>query len=166
MGVTAVRRDKLCEETIRTYYNPIYRHCLCMLKNDVFAAEDCTQTVFTLLVEKKDTLNFHQNIRGWLYAAADRICKDHMRKEQKRLSMLVCSLDEGMEFPDQTDFAEQDSVFDVLTKEEYRLIETYYETQYGERLKLAESLGLTPSQLVKKIHAIRHKLKIRMSADA
>ena len=73
---------KLCENAAEKYHQAIYRYCLGLLNGDVSAAEDCTQEVFLLLLEKKDSLDFDVNIRGWLYASANRIVKDYLKQER------------------------------------------------------------------------------------
>ena len=50
-------------------------------------------------------------------------------------------------------------MLDCLSDEELQLLKAYYSEQYGERMLLAEKLGMTHSQLGKKIYAIRQKLK-------
>lgn len=154
-----MRKYRLCEKAAQKYYQAVFRHCLYLLGNDVLAAEDCTQDVFALLLKKKDTLDFDQNIRGWLYAAADRICKDYLKRESRRKSILVNNLEELKDIPVMTPFSDSDSVFDILTDDEYQLLTAYYTEEYGKRSKLATAYGVTPVQLTKKIHSIRKKLK-------
>ena len=112
-----------------------------------------------LMIQKKDTLDFEQNIRGWLYATADRICKDYRKREMKRTALITPSLDEITEIPDPNSPIEPDAMLDCLSDEELQLLKAYYSEQYGERMLLAEKLGMTHSQLGKKIYAIRQKLK-------
>ena len=154
------RRD-LCDDAIKQYYPAIFRYCLGLLNGNVNAAEDCTQDVFLLLV-KKDAINeldFSRNIRGWLYAAAQRICKEYLKCLAKQKEAVPFSLDEIRELPAPDEDNGADLVFDALTEDEYQLLTTYYTEQYGKRMQLARSLGLTPAQLSKKISAIRKKLK-------
>lgn len=151
--------NALCEETAERYYRAIYLYCLQLLNQDVLAAEDCTQDVFVLMIQKKDTLDFDQNIRGWLYATADRICKDYRKREMKRTALITPSLDEITDIPDPNSPIEPDAMLDCLSDEELQLLKAYYSEQYGERMLLAEKLGMTHSQLGKKIYAIRQKLK-------
>ena len=80
--------DKLCEDAIKMYYRSILRYCLQLLGQDMHSADDCTQETFLLFWEKRNELDFNDNIRGWLYAAADRICRDYRKKEAKRLSII------------------------------------------------------------------------------
>ena len=129
------------------------------MEYDVFAAEECTQDVFALLVEKQNILNLDRNIRGWLHAAADRICKDYRKKNAKRMTQLVSDPAAYEQIPDERQFPDAESIFDVLTEEEYHLLEAYYSEEYGCRGKLAATLGMSQRQLSKRIIAIRKKLK-------
>ncbi len=151
--------DALCDEFVKKNYRPIYLYCLHLLNQDVLAAEDCTQDVFLLMIQKKDTLDFEKNIRGWLYATADRICKDYRKREMKRTTLIIASLDEIADIPDQNSPIDSDAMLDCLSDEELQLLKAYYSEQYGERMLLAEKHGMTHSQLGKKIYAIRQKLK-------
>ena len=154
-----MKKDTLCEEAAERYYRAIYLYCLQLLNQDVLAAEDCTQDVFALMIQKKDTLDFYQNIRGWLYATADRICKDYRKREMKRTSLITASLDEITDIPDPDSPIDSDTILDCLSDEEVQLLKEYYSEQYGVRMLLAEKCGMTHSQLGKKIYAIRQKLK-------
>lgn len=111
---------------------------------------------------KKDTLNevdFNRNIRGWLYAAAQRICKDYLKRLAKLKEAVPFSLEEIKELPAPEEDSGANLIFEALTDEEYRLLSEYYTEQYGSRMKLAQHMNLSPAQLAKKIAAIRRKLK-------
>lgn len=154
-----MRNDKLCEAAAEKYYRCIYLYCLSLLNNDILAAEDCTQDVFALLVQKKDKLDFHDNIRGWLYATADRICKKYYAQETKRTAFILTSIDEIIDLPDSSASLDTDSYFDMLSKEELDLLKDYYSENYGSRSRIAEKYGMKHTQLAKAIHTIRKKLK-------
>ncbi len=66
---------------IKNYYKEILRYCNMKLRNH-HAAEDCTQEIFLLFVKKSGTIDFSKDIRPWLYAAADRIMKNYLRKSK------------------------------------------------------------------------------------
>lgn len=152
-----MKSNDSCESLIEKYYRAIFLYCLQLLGQDIVAAEDCTQDVFETLLEKKNSLDFDQNMRGWLYATADRICKDFRKKETKRIE-LVGSIDEIGEIPDLNVLDDSAAVFDSLSNEEIQLLKEYYSEKYGERMNLAKKYGMTQSQLTMKIHAIRKKL--------
>lgn len=158
--------DALLEEFVKKYYRAIYLYCLQLLNQDVLAAEDCTQDVFVLMIQKKDTLDFDQNIRGWLYAAADRICKDYRKREMKRTALITASLDEITDIPDPNSPIEPDVMLSCLSDDEVQLLREYYSEQYGERMLLAEKYDMTHSQLGKKIYTIRKKLKKHLKGSS
>lgn len=159
MDVGSMKKDKLCEDAAKKYYKSIFQFCLRILEYDGYAAEECTQEVFVLLVQKKDTLHFDQNIRGWLYSVAERICKDYRKREARRLSYITNTLDDIKDKSVEQFFEDTDSAFDALTDEEYKLLEAYYTTEYGNRTQLAAEHGMSTTQLYKKICAIRKKIK-------
>ena len=154
------RRD-LCEDAIKKYYQAIFRYCLGLLNGNMNAAEDCTQDVFLLIVKKtnQNELDYSRNIRGWLHAAAQRICKDYLKRQIKQIEAVPFSLDEIEELPASEENEEASLVFESLTEDEYQLLTAYYSEQYGKRMQLARSFGLSPAHLSKKISAIRKKLK-------
>ncbi|MBR3044667.1 MAG: sigma-70 family RNA polymerase sigma factor [Oscillospiraceae bacterium] len=154
-----MNKNRLCEDSIQKHYKSIFQFCLRLLEYDGYAAEECTQEVFFLLVQKKNTLRFDQNIRGWLYSVAERICKDYRKREARRLSYITNTLDDIRDVPSDQIFDDSESLFDKLTDEEYKLLEAYYTTEYGNRTQLAAKKGMSPTQLYKKICAIRKKLK-------
>lgn len=152
-------KDKLCEEAMKKDYQSILRYCLQLLGQDMHSADDCTQEVFLLFWKKRRELNFNDNIRGWLYAAADRICRDYRRKEVKRLSSIEADPEKASLQAVQMQLPDDASAFDSLSEDEYRMLEAYYAESYGERKELAKSMGLTTVQLTRRVHSIREKLR-------
>lgn len=59
------------DEIVDKYYNEIYNYCCTKLNFNRTAAEDVTQEVFFALYKKLDRLKLSENIRIWLYRAAD-----------------------------------------------------------------------------------------------
>ena len=156
---------KRLDEITNTYYKAIFRYCLQLLEQDVYAAEECTQEVFMVLTEKQNELDLGENIRGWLYAAAQRICMDYLKKKKIRMTRIVGSLDDMQDILVDTPFSDVESALDTLTGEEYQLLEDYYTTPYGQRGKLAKSRNMTPVQFSKKLRAIREKLKKHLKGE-
>ena len=155
-------KEKLSEEIVMKQYASILRYCLYKLEQDMQAAEECTQEVFLLFWQKKDDLNLELNIRGWLYATADRICRDYCKKEAKRSSMIETNLGDLENIAVEFDVLDSPSVFDALSDEEYQLLTAYYAESYGQRRHLAESLGLTTVQLTRRVHSILEKIRKRI----
>lgn len=158
-------KKKRLEKIVSEYYEPILRYCLQLLKQDIYAAEDCTQEVFLLLTEKQDSLDLDANIRGWLYAAAQRICKEYLKKKQQQMTRIVANLEDMQDVLTDAPFADIESAFDVLTDEEYRMLEAYYTAEYGQRGQLAAHYNMTPVQLSKKIRTIREKLSKHLKKE-
>ena len=153
-----MRKDKRCEQIINQNYAAIFRYCKWKLRGDVYAAEECTQEVFLLLIEKQDTLDLTLNITGWLHAAADRIVNRYQRQTAQRRSIEGESLEYAAALPAQTE-PERSSVFDVLTDEEYTLLRRYYAQENGSRTELASALGISVNALYQRIHTIKSKLE-------
>lgn len=82
-------REDACDLVVEKYYQAIYRYCVHCLCGDVDAAEVCTQDVFLTLIEKQKKLNPDDNIRGWLYACADRITKDYLKRTARHRARCV-----------------------------------------------------------------------------
>ena len=53
-----MKKEKLCEAVTQKYYKAIFQFCLRLLEYDGYAAEECTQEVFVLLIQKKNKLDF------------------------------------------------------------------------------------------------------------
>ncbi len=151
----------LCEEAIKKHYRSIFLYCFSLLNGDEAAAEDCTQDVFLLLVKKtkQNELDYSKNIRGWLYAAAQRICKDYLKRRTKRKEAVPFSLDEIEELPAPDEIEEANFVFESLTDEEYNLLNRYYVTDCGNRIGLAQELHISVDTLYQRIRAIKNKAK-------
>jgi len=141
------------------YYAEILRYCQNKLPNDIHGAEDCTQDVFLLLYQKRDEIDFNQNIRGWLYATADRIISNYQKKQSRILQMLNIDL---MEIEDRSSVSEQvftSQMFESLPEDELELLKAYYGADKGERRDVAKKCNLALAQLYKKLHMIRDKLR-------
>lgn len=96
------------------YYAPIFRYVLLRV-NDHDVAEDLTSDVFIrLLSALRDHTAPQNTLRGWLFAVASRVVKDHYRRHYRSREM---ELDEGLpsrqEKPD-------DKVEAKMTKEALR----------------------------------------------
>ena len=141
------------------YYAEILRYCQNKLPNDIHGAEDCTQDVFLLLYQKRDEIDFNQNIRGWLYASADRIISNYQKKQSRILQMLSVDLTKIEDRSSDSEQAFTSQTFACLSEDELELLKAYYGANKGERQDIAKRYNLTLAQLYKKIHAIRNKLR-------
>lgn len=151
-----MNNDTLCNEIIEKYYASIYRYCLIRLNHNEFAADDCTQEVFLILLKKQNKLRLSNNIRAWLYETANRVIKAYLRKANRE--EIFSNSDE---IEDKTAIIENDRppVLEGLTEEEYTLIWDYYSSEYGSKVELAQKYGLTLTQLYKKVHTIKEKVR-------
>ena len=145
------------EQLTEQYYHEILRYCKSHFPGDIYAAEECTQEVFLLLLEKKDELDLSDNLRGWLHAAAERIILNYKRKTATRLSVEGEDLEKAESIPVELPDEMQSDAFAELSAEEYSLLIRYYET--NDRTWLAAKLGISMNTLYQRIHTIKNKLK-------
>ena len=150
-------RGEQVENITKQYYDSIKAYCHARLPDDFHGAEDCTQEVFLLLFEKRDTLDFSGNIRGWLYAAADRILQNYGRKQSRIRQMLGFDLTEIEDRSAEPEFTAE--LFASLREDELELLRAYYGAGKGERRAVARKYGMTLAQLYKCVHTIREKLR-------
>lgn len=148
--------NETCEMIINRFYNDVYNFCLSRLKN-TYAAEDCTQEVFLTLFHKRSKLDFSEKFRSWLYSAADRICKNYIKKNRN----ITVDIDEYAEvIPDDsmdgTSFSQE--LYEILDKEDADLLLEYIESDFGQRKQIAERLGITIKALYGRIDRLRQKV--------
>lgn len=146
-----------CQCIVEQYYEKLFKYC-CVRLRETFAAEECTQEVFLTMLKKQDTLDFQNNIRGWLYATADRVILAYQREKQRQYTEIP--LETALKIVDHRNPLESsgDIRFDCLTDEEYQLLSEYYSMEGSELHGLAQRMGLTYSGLYKRIQRIRQKL--------
>lgn len=154
-----MNQDELCVIIAEKYYQPIYRYCYSKLNYDVNAAQDCTQNVFLIMIQKKNRLNLSSNMQTWLYKTADRVIRNYRRKEKKYREQIP--IDE-IELADHGGLPGQESEtpLDCLTEAESTLLYEYYEAAYGSRNKLAQQHNMTLYKLYKEIDRIKKKIKL------
>ena len=150
-------KNSLFEELIKKYFPEILRYCKARFHGDIDSAEECTQEVFLLFLEKKDELDLTDNIRGWLYAAADRIIMHYNRRKAIRSKYEGEDIEKAESFTVESIEEQINSVFDELSEEEYSLLQQYYETD--DKSRLALQLGITMNTLFQRIHVIKKKIK-------
>jgi len=156
-------RNDICRRIAKQYYAEILRYCRSLLHNDPQGAEDCTQEVFLILIQKKSMLFMDKRISTWLYKTADRVIKNYRRRERKYAHE---SFDEE-QFSDSIKLSDDgglsglldDSPLDLLTDDERELIKAYYDRSSGTKQQIAARFGLTLSALYSEIHRIKTKLR-------
>ena len=142
-------QDSPLNIVIKAYYGEILRYCNMKLRNH-HAAEDCTQETFVLFVKKSGTIDFSKDIRPWLYATADRIMKNYLRKNP-----LMEDIDT---VPEPTEeFQYSDSLLDELEAEERNFLLAYYNAD--DRKQLAKEMGLSLPALHMRFKRLKEKIK-------
>ena len=146
--------EQQVDQVIARYYHTIYCYCTARLF-DAEAARDCTQEVFLALVRKQDQLHTLEEIRPWLYRAADLTIREFRRKNSPYISVP----DEELERICETvmpDFA-GDCVREILSEEEYALVWRHYMDGVPLRELAAES-GISEDAMKQRISRIRRRL--------
>ena len=156
----ALIEHETCEKIIQTYYKEIYSYCFAKLSYRQHPAEDCTQEVFIVFFSKHEKLSGTDNIRLWLYRTADNIIKAYIRKNYGHEVSIednpeVYNIPAESSFPDES----ADDPFEVLTEEEKKLLEAYYDTDYGQRSAAAKKMGISLAAMYQRVHKIKKKLR-------
>ena len=134
---------------IKNYYKEMLRYCNMKLRNH-HAAEDCTQEIFLLFVKKSGTIDFSKDIRPWLYAAADRIMKNYLRKNPP--------MEDVDTVPEPTEeFQYSESFLDELEAEERNFLLAYYNAD--DRKQLAKEMGVSLPALHMRFKRLKEKIK-------
>ncbi len=116
---------------------------------------------------KHERLEDTENIRLWLYRTADNVIKAFLRKNPSAVSLEESA--EAMNMADSGGFDDTgESLLDVLEPDERKLLELYYDSDYGQRNEAAKRLGISLPALYRKIHKLKKKLRAaeKKSADA
>ncbi len=151
--------QETCEALIRQYYKELFSYCFARLGRSKTAAEDCTQELFVLFVTKRNDLENTDNIRLWLYRAADNIIRVYWRKNNRaEISIEDCPEAQEIPSPERID-DDTGTILDELSPDERSILEAYYDTDYGQRNAAARKLGISLSALYQKVHKIKLKLK-------
>lgn len=148
--------NETCEMIINRFYDDVYNFCLSRLKN-THTAEDCTQEVFFTLFRKRGRLDFSEKFRSWLYSTANKICKNYIKKNRN----IAVDIDDYSEIiPDDSSDGTSISqeIYEILDKEDADLLLEYIESDFGQRKKIAERLGITTKALYGRMDRLRHKV--------
>lgn len=150
--------DDIVNKVIEQYYQSIYNYCYAKLNFNHANAEDCTQEVFLILMKKYERLNLSDNVKIWLYRTADNVIKAYRRKNM--VSDKTLDIDE-IDIAVNNDFeiVDDNRIFDNISDEDYKLLEAYYSSEYGDKEEVASRFNLTIHNLYKRIHKIKSKLK-------
>jgi RNA polymerase sigma factor (sigma-70 family) len=157
-GVDSIDNREQFDSLVAKYYAAILRYCKVRLPNNHFAAEECTQDVFFLLFQKLPKLDLNNNIKGWLYASADRIIRNYLKRNHDRMTIETESLESISDFP-AIQPVDHSEYFQSLSDEEYSLLRQYYGADKEERVLMANALGITMDALYQRIRSIKNKVK-------
>lgn len=146
------------DEIVNKYYSVIYNYCRTKLGYSRTAAEDVTQEVFFALYKKLDRLRLSDNIKIWLYKAANYEIKKYIRKNPSFVPMEECP--EEISVVDDNFPSLSESDFDCLSNDEKSIIVDYYSGESKE--SIAKANKLTINALYIRIHRIRRKLAARV----
>ncbi|MCM1315950.1 MAG: sigma-70 family RNA polymerase sigma factor [Alistipes senegalensis] len=150
--------NNILTKIIEEYYQSIYNYCYVKLNFNHNNAQDCAQEVFLILLEKQKKLNLSDNIKIWLYKTADNVIKAYRRKN--KINDKTLNIDE-IEIAIENNFEviDKNKIFDNISEEDYILLKTYYNNEYGDKEEVAKQFNLTIKNLYKRIHNIKSKLK-------
>lgn len=161
--------EERVEEIMSLHYRTVYNYCYSRLKN-VADAQDVTQNVFALLIEKADELE-ESNIKSWLYEVAVRKLKE-TKREKIIHSRLLSYSETATELINRTDFIGdveleyineeeiteiRDKLLCGLNERELKLYKAVYEDCRG-RAEIADELGISENALTARICRLKNKL--------
>ena len=170
--VILARRDREAfVQLYRRHYDVIFRYCVHRLF-DRAAAEDVASEVFLKMVENLHRFKGTESqFRNWLYRIATNAVNNHLRKTNRRKSLLKTAFEQAN---DQTADCEESSKKLVLLREAMLALKPRYQTiitlRFFENMKLneiAEVLGGSPgtvrSQLARALARLRKKLAAELT---
>lgn len=139
------------DDIFREYYEKILNFCYAKIE-DKQLAEDCTQEVFLALSKKMHSLRLDTNITAWLYAAA----RNEIKKCRRKNKQDGIPLDDLAGIPQKSN-ENSGTLEEILTAEEYRVLEEYYLN--GEDIsKLAADRKLSVKAMYQRIYRIKQKI--------
>lgn len=145
-----------CQKIIQTYYAPVYQYCYTALAYDAAAAEDCTQEVFLVFLQKQHMLDLTTTILPWLYTTAKIVVRNYRRKNPDHEDLQGA---EGVEDASYSVKFQCAVLRSYLTEEEYRLLYDYYNAGHANHSAVAKQYGMQLPQLYERVSYIKRKLR-------
>lgn len=121
-------------------------------------AQDLVQEVFLLLLEKKNTLKEHPNIKGWLMKTLNHRILHAVEKRARESPLLDVSL---VPAPSKTDSLDE-ILPKQLSEKEKHLLKLFYEEGLSYQ-ELSDRLGMMPAACGSRLHRARIKCKKYLS---
>ena len=152
-------KSEIIDAVYREFYNTVYRYCLANLSYHRQDAENVTQTVFMIFIEKHHKVH-PEKYKSWLLSTADREIKNFKRKNKGAVNLDDCS--EAL--------AESDAdILEEIIRRELLKQESEIERQILSSLKpaqrqLLEDLksGLTTAEVAQKAGMDRRKVTVQI----
>ncbi len=155
------------KSVIIKYYDAVRSNALHATRSEN-AAADVTQSVFTLLVERWDSLD-HSRIGGWIFAALRRKLLEYFRKAAKDGAVLslddaedadeqLSSEDVYFDLSDSEIDAVKERVLSVLSEEERKIYDAYF-TEGRSYEDICAVYSLSYSAASSRVMRIRRKLE-------
>lgn len=153
-------------EIIKRYYTNIYNLCLFKLSYDKADAENCTQEIFIVLINKWEKVQ-NKNIYPWLLKTTHYTIKNYQRK--KKTYDKVVSLQDCIELPSDDgeviDLVISDGeieeykqrILAELSSDERELYKAYFEDKLSYA-QIAEKMGLKYATVQARTIKLKNKL--------
>lgn len=148
---------------VHQYKNLVFTLCVKML-HDKGLAEDVAQESFVKAFQQLSKFNGKSKFSSWLYRIAYNNCVDAIKKEKKHLTATIeeekiggiDSYSEGVSAREKAHFIQKAL---HRLEEEDRAIMTLYYYQSASVAEIAETLGISESNVKIKLHRSRKSLK-------
>ena len=152
-------------ELVHRRLDLVHSAALRQVRGDPHRAREITQTVFTLLARKADSLSRHRALSGWLYTTTYHVARRLLRTERRRWHHEGRAMNEaGFDHPEPT--APWDELRPVLDEAMHELPEnerTALVLRFFEQRSTAEigaSLGLSESGARKGLERALDRLRV------
>lgn len=163
------------EQIVDKYRKQLFRYCYYRLGENKPLADETINDIIYLLYNKWDTLDVDDNIRAWLYRAADRIVKQNLKKHNRyynKFESLEAVVEDhilsGAEYYDEY-FINDSSIEDYVEMlrdalpVEYRKIFKYRYIEKRTLQDIVELTGIPYSSLRLKISKIEILIKAEIN---
>lgn len=158
-------------EVFEKYYIKIYNFCLYKTRYDRADAENCTQQVFMVLIEKWDNME-DRDIYAWLLKTAQYTLMNLYRKKQKENSVYPIESYENIpcDTPDLEDLVISDKeieehkqrILSQLSPADRDLYRRYFEENMSY-IEISEQLGIDYAATQMRVSRLKSRIKKQVS---